>query len=266
MEWVKRIDALIKNGELKRALSELEKISKTESNNKMVLKKEAEIYYMQNNLESSLESYKFLISIYKPDEEQLEQFEILKNIGGIYGLLKNPEYTIEYYENALVRYNNLEEDIQNDFLEEKIFLLYDLATAYSKLKQYPKTLLIYERLIQIHSNYGPIVGIADDLFEIANIYLKQKEHNTALKNYYKSLEIYEELKHEGQQGIIHYYIGKILHLQDEFTEAFAHLDIALMIFTKVYLEMPFENIEENEYYRKAKQLWDDIRNNRTVRT
>lgn len=55
------------------------------------------------------------------------------------------------------------------------------------------------------------------------------------------------MKHPGQEGIVHYYIGKILHLQENVNEAFKHLDKALMIFTKINLEIPFEDIEENEY-------------------
>jgi len=226
---------------------------------KIALKKKAESYYMQNKLEESLKTYEQLISYYKPNEELLRQFDLLKIIGGIYGLLKNPQQTIEIYIKALKIFNSLEEDIQEQALEEKLLLLYDLAAVYSKLKQHPKALLIYKNLLNLHTEYGPLVGIADDLFEIANIYYKQEDYYKALENYYESLKLYDDLKHQGQQGIIHYHIGEILHLKENFTEAFPHLDKALMIFTKINLEMPFEVIEENEYYRKAKTLWEHIK-------
>ena len=116
----------------------------------------------------------------------------------------------------------------------------------------------------MHTEYGPLVGIADDLFEIANIYYKQEENYKALENYHESLKLNDELEHQGQQGIIHYNIGKIFHLKENFTEAFPHLDIALMIFTKINLEMPFEVIEENEYYRKAKILWEDCKKRKSI--
>jgi len=121
------------------------------------------------------------------------------------------------------------------------------ALSYSKLKQYQRAMLIYKNLLKIHTKHGPLVGIANDLFEIANIYYKQEDYHNALENYYECLKLYDELKHQGQQGIIHYYIGKIFHSQEKFTEAFTHLDKALMIFTKLNLEMPFEVIEENDY-------------------
>ena len=53
-------------------------------------------------------------------------------------------------------------------------------------------------------------------------------------------------------------------MQENANEAFKHLDKALMIFTKINLEMPFEVVEENEYYLKAKTLWDDIKNKRNI--
>ncbi len=263
-KWVNKIDGLVKEGNLKTALQELENIFKLKPFNRIALKKKAEIYYMQNNLQESLETYEDLISYYKSKEEPLRQFELLKNIGKIYGLLNNSNKAIENYNNALEKFNSLEKERQKEFLEEKIFLLYDLAAFYSKLNQYTEALKFYEDLFQLHSKYGALEGIADDLFEIASIHYKKKDYDKSLLNYYESLKIYNELKLPGQEGIVHYYIGKILHLQENANEAFKHLDKALMIFTKISLEMPFEVVEENEYYLKAKTLWDDIKNKRNI--
>ena len=70
----------------------------------MAFKKKAEIYYRQNKLEESLKTYENLISYYKPNEKLLKQFDLLKTIGGIHGLLKNPQQTIEIYIKALKQF------------------------------------------------------------------------------------------------------------------------------------------------------------------
>ena len=258
-KWIKDIEDLIDKGNLKTALNRLDDILELKPNNKIALKKKAEIFYMSNQLTKSLSTYEKLINIYKIKEDPLKQFEIYKNIGDIYGLLENPSKVIRNYERALERFSNLDVNTQEQFFEEKILLLSDLAACYVKLKDYSEAIKHYQILLQIHIEFGPMEGIADNLFEIAMILYKQKFYGKSFKNFYESLKIYKELQYLSQEGIINYYLGKIIYLKNDFNEAYKHLDRALMLFTKIGFENPFEDIESNEYYIKAKTLWEDIR-------
>jgi len=261
---LERIEQLIDNGNYDTALKELNVILKEDPYIIDALQMKAETYFLQNHIQKALVIYEDLQTIYKSQHsdkiESLEYFQILKKIAKSHKLLENISQSIIYYKELLQMYNLLRNKKDTDLgSEEKENLLNTLGELYKQSKNYNTALNYYQKLLKIHSKHGDNEAFADDTIAIGNIYIMQQQYNKAKKFYNKALNYYENSEDQGIQGILYYYLGDINHKQGNYNKALTHLESALMRFEKVNLEGNIIDIEKQEYYKDALNLWKKLK-------
>jgi len=261
---LEKIGLLIENGNYDTALKELDLILKEDQYRIDALWIKAEIYYMQNEIQRALAAYRNLQTIYKAQYsdkiESLEYFQILKKVAKSHKLLENISQSITYYKELLQMYKMLKNKKDTDLgSEEKENILYELGELYKQSKNYTTALNYYQKLLKIHNEHKNNEALAEDAIAIGNIYTMQQQYNKAKKFYNKALNYYENSEDQGIQGILHYYLGDINYKQGDYNKALTHLESALMRFEKVNLEGNVIDMEKQEYYKDALNLWKKLK-------
>jgi tetratricopeptide (TPR) repeat protein len=261
---LQKIKILIENSKYNTALKELNKILKEDPYSIEALLMKADMYYGQGYLKDSLAIYENVRSIYKseyPDEiKSIEYFHILKKIAKVHKVLENISQSITYYKELLQMYKLLKDKMDKDLdSEEKEYLLNELGGLYTKLEKYEKALNYYQKLLKVHNKHGDNEAYADDAIAIGNIFTMQQQYNKAKKYYNQALNYYENSEDKGMQGVLYYYLGDISYKQGDNNKALNHLESALMRFEKVNLEKNAIDMEKQEYYKNALNLWKNLK-------
>ncbi|MFX1443104.1 MAG: tetratricopeptide repeat protein [Promethearchaeota archaeon] len=251
--WIKKGRNYYKNGQYENALEMFKEVLNVYPNNITALNKVGNIYYALNNLTEALSIYDNLRSICKRLGLREKESLVLEKIGRIYSLQGKYSTAINVYLEALALYNRIEHaEIKPQ--EEKILLLYNIGDLYKRQKNYEQALLLYKQLLQIHSEFGPLGGIADDLAEIGGILNRQKKFSEALNKFKEALQIYNVEKILSKTTIVLFEIGKIHFKLNQHSEALLYLEEALKNFKKLGLKEP-----DDYYYKKTNELIKEIK-------
>jgi tetratricopeptide (TPR) repeat protein len=206
-----------------------------------------------NNFPEALKIYNNLRSICKRLGLLKKEKEVLEKIGRIYALEGKYSNATNVYLEALVVYDQIE-PTEIRPREEKLLLLYNIGDLYKRQKNYDQALSLYKQLLQIHSEFGPLGGIADDLAEIGCILEKQQHFSDALDKFKEALQIYKVEKTLSKTAIILFEIGKIYYTLSQYSDARLYLNEALEEFEKLGLSEP-----DDYYYKKTKELINQMK-------
>lgn len=241
------------NGQYYAALEMFKEVLKIDPNNITVLDKVGNIYFALNNLSESLSIYNNLRSIFKRLGLLDKERSVLEKIGRIYTIQGKYPAAINIYLEALEIYDKMKIG-ETKPQEGKFLLLYTIGDLFKREKNYAKALSVFTLLLQLHSEFGPLEGIADDLSEMGTILCKQKNLSEGLKKFEEALQIYKVEKILSKTAISLFEIGKIYYRLNQYSKALPYLEEAFNIFKKLGLFAP-----EEYYYRKIKKMLEDIK-------
>ncbi|TFG27167.1 MAG: tetratricopeptide repeat protein [Promethearchaeota archaeon] len=249
--WIKKGRIYYNNGQYEAALEMFKEVLKIDPNNIAVLNKVGNIYFALNNLSESLSIYNNLRSIFKRLGLLEREREVLEKIGRIYTIQGKYSGAINIYLEALELYDKIEDGSAKPD-EGKFLLLYTIGDLYKRQKSYAKALSSFTLLLQLHSEFGPLEGIADDLSEIGSILCKQRSFSDGLKKFEEALQIYKAERIVSKTAISLFEIGKIYYKLNQYLKALPYLDEAFNYFKELGLLTPDEY-----YYRNIKKMLED---------
>ena len=251
--WIKKGRNYYNKGQYDAALEMFKEVLNVYPNNITALNKVGNIYFALNNLPEALSIYNNLRSICKRLGLLEKERAVLEKIGRIYSLQGKYSIATNVYLEALAIYDQME--LAEAKPEEgKFLLLYDIGELYKKQKNYAQALSLYKQLLQLHSEFGPLGGIADDLAKIGSILCKQKNYSEALNKFKEALQIYRVEKIMSKTAIALFEIGKIYYKLTQHSNALHYLDEALNNFKKLGLKEP-----DDYYYEKTKKMIEEIK-------
>ncbi len=256
-----RVRKLIKKGrdcydqeQYENALSIFNEVLNVYPENMYALNKIGDIYYEQSNLTEALDTFNNLRSICKRFGFLEKEKRVLEDIGRVYTLLGKYSVAVNIYLEALAIYDEIE-STKGKMEEGKLTLLYKVSELYYRQKNYERALLTYGKLLHLHSQFGIVEGIADDLTEIGKILYKQKKFSKATSKLKEALQIYEGQELLSKMVIIQFELGRICYKSNQYSEALPYLKETLSSCKKLGLEKP-----DDYYYEKTKKMLKEIKN------
>lgn len=223
-------------------------------NNISALNKIGNIYFELNNLTEALDVYNNLRSICKRFEFLDKERCALEIIGRIYTLLGKYCIAVNIYLEAFTIYDKLETPGGKP-KEGKLLLLSKISDLYYRQKNYDQTLSTYKTLLELHSQFGPLEGIADDLTDIGRVLYKQEKYSEALNKLKEALQIYKSEESLSKMIIAQFEIGRVYYKSNHYSEALPYLEEVLSNYEKLGLEDP-----DDYYYKKTRNMMKEINN------
>jgi len=221
-------------------------------NNISALNKLGNIYFELNNLTEALDIYNNLRSICKRFEFLDKERCALEIIGRIYTLLSKYSFAVNIYLEALAIYDKLESPGGKP-KEGKLLLLSKISDLFYRQKNYEQTITTYKALLELHSQFGPLEGIADDLTDIGRVLYKQEKYSEALNKLNEAIQIYKGEESLSKMVIAQFEMGRIYYKSNKYSEAIPYLEDSMNMYKKLGLDDP-----DDYYYKKTKRMLDDI--------
>jgi len=153
----------------------------------MVYNNIGKIYFNRNDLDKAEELYLKAIEINRKTENNGELFTNYMNIAGIYKLRKNYRKSLDY---ALIAMNRL--DIDKDAYD--LMLLYsNIGSLYQDMNNYTMALSYYQQAASIGVKRSYSVILIGSYLEIASVFRKKMQLDSAVYYISKSLKLAKEL-------------------------------------------------------------------------
>jgi len=256
--WIKKGIYYYNQGQYDAALEMFKEVLKIYPDNITALNKIGNTYFAIDNLSEALSNYDKLRSVYRRLGLLEKERMALEKIGRIYSLQGKDSVAINVYLEVLDIYEQMEfKDAKLD--EGKFLVLYNLGDLYKRQKNYTQALSIYQQLLALHSEFGPLEGIADDLSEIGKILYKQGNFSEGLDKFKEALQIYNVESILSKTAITLFEIGKIYYNLDQYSEAFPYLDNAFNYFKELGLQAP-----DDYYYTNVKKMLEEIKKSKNI--
>ncbi|NJL13452.1 MAG: tetratricopeptide repeat protein [Microscillaceae bacterium] len=151
------------------------------------------------------------------------QAEALKNIGNIYFLQSNYSQAIEYFLNALKRYEALQ---QNKGIAET---LNNVGLVYHSQGKFDQARNYYNRVLEIDRKTNDTEGQASTLNNIGDLYYQQNEYSQALSFYEQSLAFRQQKRDSTGIATSLKNIGLVQYTKNEYDSALVNFRRSLAI-------------------------------------
>ncbi len=149
-------------------------------------------YRLEDNFSKSIENYLQSQTIFETLNDQPGLVAITQEIGLLYQEWGSNEKALTYFNQAYT----LNMSLQESSPESKANLLGYMAGSYTSIKNYPKAIEYYNRVLEIHAAQNNKIAAASTLNKIASIYKNNGQYEEALTQTLKAMEIYLELNND----------------------------------------------------------------------
>jgi len=183
------------------------------------------LYYefQVGNTSKALEYYLNALMLFEKLEDDFGEAMMLNRIGTIYTNQDNIEKGFEYYKKSLEIYQNLNEE------KEISNPLNNLGSYYKDKQDHLLALEYYKRSLAIDIKNKNQQGAATVLSNIGGIYVAQKKYSEALISFIKGLTIAEEVGDKNVISLILNHIGQVYYNQGDYHSALFNANNALKI-------------------------------------
>lgn len=222
--------------------------------------------YVKNDLDGTIKIYKQILK----QEQSLGPFtcfEVYRKMGGVFALQKKRLEAIEANNKAISCFDDVffEEEVLEEWIEQKIYLLDRLLDLYILIKDYPRALDSIEQIRKIQYQYHDDYDvIGENNLDMARVYKLVGDYPISLEHYNKTIEIIEprekNSKLEGivmSLGMIYCEKGEILFYLKNFNDALFWLQKGIDTFLSEY----DSEIEEDKDFIKMRKLLEKIKLN-----
>jgi len=156
-------------------------------------------------------------------KEPAREAELLKEIGGVYTLLKEPNQAIEFYEKSLV----IAKNTGNIQCEESV--LNSLGLLYAQMGEVSRAMRIYEKALAITVERGNRRSEGDITENLGSAYAATNEPGRAIEFYEKALAIAREVGNRLGEGNVLGNLGLAYASTGKWSEAIAYYEKTLCI-------------------------------------
>ncbi len=228
-----------------------------------------QIEYISGNYEAALNLYQKALIQYREQRNNIQVFQVLRDIGLVYRFYGDPMKSLEYYDQAKViaTEHNLQDDLA--------FLYNTYAIFYHERDNYDKAADFYFRAIEIaeKNNLRSLRGSC--LNNLGMLHVRQGEFDVALEYFEQAVGIYEELDQLIDLSTTFSNMGLVYRGLKLYDKAIFHLDKALEIqkknnsknqiaityngYGEVYQAQQKYDVAL-EYYQKALAIREEIDN------
>jgi len=199
---------------------------------------------------------------------QLEKARVYHELATLYGMLNQPEKAKQYLVLAVklrVQYNGDETNLSKS--------LNNLGIVFEQLGQYPKAIDHYTQSAKIKARMGNKIGQANTYNNIAECYEYQKQRDSTIHYYLKSLVIFQSENVPSAIAVVSsniaykfFEIGKnseaVPYYHLSLPLAIEHKDIRLQRKVRLYLSKSFEKLNQPDsallHYQFYSNLNDSI--------
>lgn len=187
----------------------------------------AEYYFHVDNFETANEYYKQALLLYQSLENTVQVMQIYHNLGLTNQYINNYDEALSFYQKSI----EIAESIGND--EKSAISYHDIGTLYNDLEKYSLSLYYYEKALDIYIKSNNEERIAAIYQNIGVLQYNWGDFQQSLDYYKQSLHIYEKLQDKQSIAISLSNIGLIYEEGKDFSKALDYYQKALIIFEEI---------------------------------
>jgi class 3 adenylate cyclase/Tfp pilus assembly protein PilF len=158
------------------------------------------IYKAENNYPAALEYYYKALKLHEGLKDTIGISANLQNIANIY--LEHKEYI-----KAVENYSTVLDLIGNNDMQNKGYVLSDLAVVYHRMGDYEKALEYNDKALVIEQKFGDKRSIANTLANMGIVYTLQKNYVVAISYLKQALEIAKVIGTQSQEALANVELG-----------------------------------------------------------
>lgn len=214
------------------------------------------IYYQLGQYDKSLDYYQQALAFRQklqekeqPKEELLQlkkqTGETLNNIGLVYAELENHKSAIEYYQQAINTYENIDKhDIDTNYAT----ILNNLSLSYTELNQHEQALETITKALEIATKLDNKLDLANFSDTLGTVYRNMGKYNEALAQYQQSLITIQSVGEKPLEIAVLNNIAKLFQQQNRTSLAIIFYKEAVNLTEEIRIELTSLTIDEQKQF------------------